>query len=100
MYGMSRSRSTSATMSLPNPDALAPDGMGRSTADVSSLLTSTCRVSGGNASRVDMKRLSMGVGLDSPVARTAGAGDLHPGYEALQSKPITRPDATAPAPRR
>src|SRR5712672_3421362 len=51
---MSRSRSASATTSLPKPAALVPDGIGRSTAAVSSLLTSISRVSGGSTSRVDM----------------------------------------------
>src|SRR5260370_124277 len=56
---MSRSRSASATTSLPKPAALVPDGIGRSTAAVSSLLTSISRVSGGSTSRVDMGYFQM-----------------------------------------
>src|SRR5258705_13962598 len=61
---MSRSRSASATTSLPKPAALVPDGIGRSTAAVSSLLTSISRVSGGSTSRVDMEYFQM-IGMDT-----------------------------------
>src|SRR5712691_747782 len=67
---MSRSRSVSATTSLPKPAALVPDGTGRSTAAVSILPTSRCRVSRGGISRVDIRMLSALVGMDADPSRS------------------------------
>src|SRR5215471_593900 len=81
MYGISRSRSTSATTSLPNPAALVPEGIGRSTAAVSTLPMSTFPtsiglVSRGGTSRVDMGILSGLTRLMRMEADPSGSGAL------------------------